>query len=62
MQHENRFNHQNQLSLQSTIDKKLQMESHNLSKIMNSKMKTEEQEIKRERVEINKELFKELEL
>ncbi|WP_131740691.1 hypothetical protein [Legionella busanensis] len=62
MQHENRFNHPNQLSLQSTIDKKLQMESHNLSKIMNSKMKTEEQEIKRERVEINKELLKELDL
>ncbi len=38
------------------------MESHNLSKIMNSKMKTEEQEIKRERVEINKELLKELDL
>ncbi|STX81701.1 conjugative transfer protein TraI [Legionella busanensis] len=61
-QHEKRFNHSNQLSLQSIIDKKIQIESPELSKIMTLKMKTEEQEIKTGSVEINKELFKELEL
>ncbi|WP_131783650.1 MobF family relaxase [Legionella gresilensis] len=60
-QHEKQFSHQNQLALQSIIDKKFHMEWQKLSKIMTSKINTNDHAIKRENVEINKELFKELE-